>query len=95
MSARACRIGFLAISLAVMLGGCRYYWYKPESTAEQFGKDNEECLRESRSATPATARFSIVNQDVYRACLRVRGYAREKKASAPAGYHRGYEADDE
>jgi hypothetical protein len=98
--ARLVGIAVLVVGLAAGLSGCRYYWYKPQTTAEAFARDNDACLQEARSATPATQRYGVVNQEVYRACLRSRGYQREKKLPPPtgsppdAGYHRGYEFDD-
>ncbi len=58
---RACRVAVVSVTLAVSLGGCRYYWFKPGSTAEMFGGDSEACLQEARSTSPATQRYGVVN----------------------------------
>src|SRR6267142_5115285 len=38
----------LVAGLALGLGGCRYYWFKPGTTQEAFNGDNEGCLQEGR-----------------------------------------------
>ena len=93
-------IAIMAVTLAVALSGCRYYWIKPGSTAEAFNADSQTCLQEARSATPATERYGVVNQDIYRSCLQSRGYQRDKRMPPQhgqplePGVHRGYEFDD-
>ena len=89
------RAGRFAMIVALVLGataGCaRYYWSKPESTAEQFDKDSKECAREG-APTPAAAAAGIVIDQLYRACLQARGYVREKQwEPPPPGSYRGIE----
>jgi hypothetical protein len=79
--------------LALTLGGCRYYWFKPGSTSEMFGGDSEACLQDARAASPTTQKYGVVNEQVYRACLASKGYERQKTTSG-ADKHRGYEFDD-
>jgi len=79
--------------LALTLGGCRYYWFKPGSTSEMFGRDSEACLQDARAASPSTQKYGVVNEQVYRACLASNGYERQKTTSGP-DKHRGYEFDD-
>lgn len=86
-------LGAALLIAGLVLGGCRYYWVKPEVTPETFARDNDACLQEARSASPATARYNIVNQEIYRACLTTRGYDRQKTTEGP-GRFRGYEGDD-
>ena len=92
--ARVCRV-VVAAGLLLSLTGCgRYYWGKPNATADQFKSDNDACLQEARGASPATARYGVVVQDVYRACLRTRGYVRDKQFEpVSAGWYRGFEDD--
>jgi hypothetical protein len=92
-TSRIVGIAVVAAGLVAGLGGCRYYWYKPQTTAEAFTKDSNACFDEARSATPATARYGIVNEQVYRACLQARGYERRNTTSGPDHY-RGYEFSD-
>jgi hypothetical protein len=93
--ARIVGITVVVAGLAVSLSGCRYYWFKPASTPEMFGKDSEDCLQESR-AWAATQKYGVVNEQirhVYRGCLVARGYERQKTQAGP-DKHRGYEFDD-
>jgi len=81
--------------LALTLGGCRYYWFKPAITSETFGRDSEDCLQEARSAS-AAQKYGLVNEQMrhmYRGCLSARGYERQKTTEGPDKY-RGYEFDD-
>jgi hypothetical protein len=90
---RALGVAILTTGLALTLGGCRYYWFKPGSTADMFGRDSEACLADARAASPTTQKYGVVNEQVYRACLASRGYERQKTTSGP-DKHRGYEFDD-
>jgi hypothetical protein len=83
----------MTVGLVLTLGGCRYYWFKPGSTPEMFGRDSEACLDDARAASPTTQKYGVVNEQVYRACLTSKGYAREKTTSGQ-DKHRGYEFDD-
>jgi len=91
--ARIVGITVVVAALAVTLSGCRYYWFKPASTPEMFGKDSEDCLQDARAASPTTLKYGVVNEQVYRACLASRGYERQKTTDGP-DKHRGYEFDD-
>jgi hypothetical protein len=86
-------VAIVTVGFALTLGGCRYYWFKPGSTAEMFGRDSEACLQDARSASPATQKYGVVNEQVYRACLTSKGYERQKTTEGP-DKHRGYEFDD-
>jgi len=91
--ARIVGITVVVAGLAVTLSGCRYYWFKPGSTAEMFGRDSEACLQDARAASPTTQKYGVVNEQVYRACLASKGYERQKTQAGP-DKHRGYEFDD-
>ena len=85
----------LTTSLALALGGCRYYWFKPGTTQEAFNQDSNDCLQEGRTWA-AQQKYAVVNDQiryVYRSCLNARGYARQKTTEGPDKY-RGYEFDD-
>jgi len=58
-------------------------------TPEEFARDSLECIREA-APTPAVRQFGIVTHSAYRACLRVRGYTRDKQVE-PAPLYRGTE----
>jgi hypothetical protein len=83
----------LAFVLGVLssLSGCgRYYWSKPNATAEQFDRDSRECAREASPAT--TASLGVVDLATYRGCLSARGWTRDKQMEpVPAGWYRGVE----
>jgi len=66
------------------LPGCgRYYWSKPEATAEQFTADSRACLQDATAAVPAAPSDIAAGavEHFYRACLAARGYARVKSWS--------------
>jgi hypothetical protein len=89
---RAVLVGVIAALLLTSLNGCaRYYWSKPGSTREQFGRDSADCAKEA-APNPTAAAHGIVSEQLYRACLSVRGYTREKQFEPPPpGSYRGIE----
>jgi hypothetical protein len=86
----------LVLALLAATAGCsRYYWSKPGATAEQFGRDNQECLGQASSTLPPGAAAEAVKQ-LYYACLNGRGYARDKQIDPPPlGSYRGVESGEE
>lgn len=92
MRGRAARAVPLALVLAASLAGCgRYYWSRPGATAEEFYRDSQACARESSRPT-ATAVDIGIDEGRYRACLRARGYVRDKRGTPPpSGWYRGIE----
>ena len=80
------------VVLAASLSGCTaFYWSRPGSTPDQFTKDNQECAKEA-APTPSAVGYGIIIQDVYRACLKARGYIRSKEYQpVSAGFYRGIE----
>ena len=84
------RIILVALALLIGAGCARYYWSKPGATAEQFSKDSQECVREA-SRTQGAVTVGVIDDKTYRACLRSRGYTREKKFEPPEGWFRGIE----
>ncbi|MGH7374980.1 MAG: hypothetical protein ACREJY_12210 [Candidatus Rokuibacteriota bacterium] len=81
----------LALGLLGGLSGCgRYYWSKPNATAEQFDRDSRECAREASPTT--TASLGVVDLPRYRGCLSGRGWTRDKQMEPlPPGWYRGIE----
>jgi hypothetical protein len=77
---------------AAALSGCTaFYWSKPGSTPDQFAKDNQECAKEA-APSPAAVGYGVMIQDVYRGCLKQRGYTRSKQYEpVAAGFYRGIE----
>ena len=82
----------VAVTLAGGLGGCvRYYWSKPNATAEDFNRDNQQCIGES-SPTTATLKTGVFVEQLYRSCLSAKGWVRDKQYDPPPpGYYRGVE----
>ena len=90
MSYRRAILGMASAAVLVtLLGGCTaFFWSKAGATPEQFISDSQECAKEA-APTPT---YSVMIQDVYRGCLRTRGYVRSKQYQpVPAGYFRGIE----
>jgi hypothetical protein len=90
---------FTSVLVLVLLSATtacsRYYWSKPDATAEQFTRDNQECLGQASSTLPAGAAVEAVEQ-FYRACLNGRGYVRDKQIDPPPlGSYRGIESGEE
>lgn len=92
---RVVGVAIISTGVALSLGGCRYYWFKPSTTSEAFSRDSNDCLQEARTWS-ATQKYGVVNDQVrhvYRGCLTARGYERQKTTEGP-DKHRGYELDD-
>lgn len=88
--ARAVPLAALLALVVLMAGGCSFYWNKPGGTAEQFSRDSNECAKEATPAAAGTA-YGLGSETIYKACMRSRGWVREKKMSAEAGWFRGIE----
>ena len=75
------------LPLVVALAGCQLYWTKPEmqhqGAAGTFFTDHRECV--VIAGTPRGAERVFVNLDIYRACLRSRGWQRVTGAKGGVG----------
>lgn len=91
-SARRAGIGgIISTLLAVGLGGCVYYWSRPDASLEAFDRDHRECAL-AAAANPTEAALGVVDQHRYRACLTGRGWSREQQPTPPPpGWYRGFE----
>lgn len=89
---RAARLAVFQLVLVMVLAGCKHYWGKPGGTAAQFEADSQECLKEA-SPTPQMAAYGVRSEQIYRGCLRSRGWIRAEKDAynPPAGWYRGVE----
>jgi hypothetical protein len=76
---------------AVLLTGCQLYWVKQGATMDTFTADHQACVK--TSGVPHVGDQVLVNLDLYRACLRARGWQRETGSTFenPPGYFRGQE----
>ena len=93
MSHRRAILGVASAAILVtLLGGCTaFYWSKAGATPEQFTSDSQECAKEA-GPTPTAGSYGVIIQDVYRGCLKARGYVRSKQYEpVRAGYFRGIE----
>jgi hypothetical protein len=77
--------------LVTLLAGCQFYWGKTGATAQQFETDSNECAKEAYPTPQLAAYGGDASQRVYRACLRARGWVREKHAAPGDGWYRGIE----
>ena len=78
----------VALAAVFLLAGCgaKHSWIKAGATDEQFERDSYECAAQStytsrRAGLGGGGGFyregTAVNEDLYRACLRSRGYTRQ------------------
>src|SRR5690349_20002329 len=88
------RTSLLALTAIVLVfGGCQLYWRKPGvEDVNAFAPDHHACIK--TAGVPAQSENTVlVNVDLYRACLKDRGWHRETGgtfSNAP-GYFRGQE----
>jgi hypothetical protein len=85
------RVVLTAVLVALALSGCQLYWQKPKADLAAFTTDHQACTK--IAASPAGDGRVFVNIDMYRACLRSKGWQRETSSSmgTPPGYFRGHE----
>lgn len=83
---RARLLVILLLSLAGLSGCGRHYWSKSGGSADEFNRDSAACAKE------ASPQYGILIQDVYRGCLRARGWTRAQQIEpVPTGWYRGIE----
>jgi len=77
----------------VALAGCQLYWLKPGADMTGFTNDHQSCVKAAGS--PVGDDRLLVNLDMYKACLKSRGWKRETGSSManPPGYFRGLESE--
>jgi hypothetical protein len=85
---RARRRAVLLAFLVTQFAGCQFYWGKTGATQAQFDNDSRECAKEAYAVASSG---SDASQRIYRGCLRVRGWVREKHAAPGDGWYRGIE----
>jgi hypothetical protein len=75
-----------------LLTGCQLYWTKPSARLDAFAPDHRDCVVAAGRPIPNDDRM-LVALDLYRACLRSRGWERVtgSKVGVPPGYIRGLE----
>ena len=85
----------LTVGLCLLLVGCgKHYWSKPGAATSDFNRDSAECARENSVQMTANKDYGIVIADLYKLCLRSRGWNRAQQLEpVPAGWFRGIEED--
>jgi hypothetical protein len=81
------RRALVALTIVVGLSGCGlHYWGKTGASQDEFNRDSAACAKE------ASPQYGIFVEDIYRRCLRERGWARaQHQAPPPPGWYRGIE----
>jgi hypothetical protein len=80
------RRALAGLALLVALGGCGlHYWGKAGASQDDFNRDSAACAKE------ASPQFGVFLEEIYRACLRGRGWMRAQHQAQPAGWYRGIE----
>jgi hypothetical protein len=76
---------------ALILTGCQLYWRKPGADLAAFTADHHACA--AKAGADVGDGHILVNLDVYRGCLQVRGWQRETGSvgANPPGFYRGLE----
>ena len=89
------RAPILAVVAGLLLVGCgKHYWSKPGAGPGDFTRESNECARENAVMVSSTKDYGVVIADMYKDCLKSRGWARGQQwEPPPAGWYRGIEDD--
>jgi len=81
--------------VGLLLVGCgKHYWSKPGAGTSDFSRESNECARENAVQASASKDYGIVIADMYKGCLKSRGWIRGQQFEPPpAGWFRGIEDD--
>src|SRR5437773_6569104 len=89
------RAPIAVVVVSLSLAGCgKHYWNRPGASFADFSQDSRECAQENAIYTPGSRSYGIVREDLYRASMRGRGWARAQHQDPPQGWFRGIEGDD-
>jgi hypothetical protein len=90
----ALRLG-LTVGIGLLLVGCgKHYWSKPGAGPSDFNRESAECARENSVQMTANKDYGIVIADLYKMCLKSRGWNRAQQLEPPpGGWFRGIEED--
>ena len=76
----------LTLAIGLLLVGCgKHYWSKPGAADSDFNRDSLECARENSVQMTPNKDYGLVIADLYRMCLKARGWNRlELMCAIPA-----------
>lgn len=86
----------LVVTATMVFYGCApKYWTKPGATATDFRRDSFNCAQQSKMLVPRGTQSVIgfpsyewrVDEEMYRQCLRVRGYQQSEDGQWEGVYH--------
>jgi hypothetical protein len=81
--------------VGLLATGCgKFYWHRPGGTAPDFAKDSGECARPHALYMSANKDYGIVQADLYKSCLRTRGWLRAQSPDPPANWFRRIEREE-
>ena len=85
----------LAVMAGLLLVGCgKHYWSKSGAGPADFQRESAECARENAVQVSANKDYGIVIADLYKGCLKARGWQRAQQFEPPPdGWFRGIEED--
>jgi hypothetical protein len=87
-------LGVLVVVGLLLVGCGKHYWGKAGAAPEDFQRESMECARENSVQMTSNKDYGIVIADLYKMCLRSRGWSRAQQLEPPpAGWYRGIEED--
>jgi hypothetical protein len=78
---------FAAVAL-LALSGCTHYWERPGGTVPDFERESSACIDEARQSPLSYD----AREQIYRACMRSRGWTRVEVSVADDNQFRGPES---
>jgi hypothetical protein len=95
MPARTARGLGVAVLTCLLLVGCgKQYWNKTDAGPADFQRESMECARENAVLMGANKDYGIVIADLYKNCMKMRGWNRAQQFEPPPpGWFRGIEDD--
>jgi hypothetical protein len=73
------------------LAGCTHYWERPGGTVTEFERESAACIEEARQ----DPLVGDAREQIYRACMRARGWNRVEASVGEDNQFRGPEDSDD